>query len=83
MGTIASRQAREIIHNSARVIAIEMICASQAIHLENAEKELAPATRAYLEKIREICPPLEGDRAISDQMEELAQFILKDNSLVK
>lgn len=83
MGTIASRQAREIIHNSARVIAIEMICASQAIYLENAEKELAPATRAYLEKIREICPPLESDRAISDQMEELAQFILKDNSLVK
>ncbi|NHC40453.1 histidine ammonia-lyase [Bacillus sp. MM2020_1] len=81
MGTIASRQAREIIHNSARVIAIEMICASQAIYLENAEKELAPATRAYLEKIRNICPPLETDRAISDQMEELAQFILKDNSL--
>ncbi|ETI69491.1 histidine ammonia-lyase [Neobacillus vireti] len=82
MGTIASRQAREIIHNSARVIAIEMICASQAIYLEQAEKELAPATRAYLEKIRAICPPLESDRAISDQMEELAQFILNDQSLV-
>ncbi|MFZ7942808.1 histidine ammonia-lyase [Neobacillus sp. 19] len=82
MGTIASRQAREIIHNSARVIAIEMICASQAIYLEKAEKELAPATRAYLEKIREICPPLESDRAISDQMEELAQFILRDQSLL-
>ena len=81
MGTIASRQAREIIHNSARVIAIEMICASQAIYLEKAEKELAPATRAYLEKIREICPPLEGDRAISDEMEELAQFILRENVL--
>jgi histidine ammonia-lyase len=82
MGTIASRQAREIIHNSARVIAIEMICASQAIYLEKVEKELAPATRAYLEKIREICPPLESDRAISDEMEELAQFILRENILV-
>jgi histidine ammonia-lyase len=81
MGTIASRQAREIIHNSARVIAIEMICASQAIYLEKAEKELAPATRTYLEKIREICPPLEGDRAISDEMEELAQYILRENVL--
>ena len=81
MGTIASRQAREIIHNSARVIAIEMICASQAIYLEKAEKELAPATRAYLEEIREICPPLEGDRAISDEMEELAQYILRENVL--
>ncbi|WP_286231560.1 histidine ammonia-lyase [Neobacillus mesonae] len=81
MGTIASRQAREIIHNSARVIAIEMICASQAIYLEGAERDLAPKTREFLEKIREICPPLESDRAISDQMEELAQFILRENLL--
>jgi len=81
MGTIASRQARDIIHNSARVIAIEMICASQAIYLEKAENQLAPATREYLEKIRAICPPLESDRAISDQMEELAQFILREDAL--
>ncbi|MEH7122482.1 histidine ammonia-lyase [Bacillus sp. JJ1773] len=81
MGTIGSRQAREIIHNSARVIAIEMICASQAIYLEKAESQLAPATREYLEKVRAICPPLESDRAISDQMEELAQFILRADVL--
>ncbi|MBU8880500.1 histidine ammonia-lyase [Bacillus sp. FJAT-29790] len=81
MGTIASRQAREIIHNSARVIAIEMICASQAIYLEKAENQLAPVTRDFLEKVREICPPLESDRAISDQMEELAQFILREDVL--
>lgn len=81
MGTIGSRQAREIIHNSARVIAIEMICASQAIYLEKAENQLAPATRNYLDKIRAICPPLETDRAISDQMEELAQFLLRDDTL--
>ncbi|QQE74042.1 aromatic amino acid lyase [Brevibacillus composti] len=81
MGTIAARQARDIIHNAARVIAIEMICASQAIYLEKAENQLAPATRAYLEKVRQICPPLESDRAISDQVEELAQFILREDVL--
>lgn len=81
MGTSGSRQAREIVHNAARVIAIEMICASQAIYLEKAENQLAPATRAFLEKVRAICPPLESDRAISDQMEELAQFILKEDVL--
>ena len=81
MGTIGSRQAREIIHNSARVIAIELICASQAIYLEKAESHLATATREYLEKVRRICPPLEGDRAISDQMEELAQYILREDVL--
>ncbi|WP_252501598.1 histidine ammonia-lyase [Sporosarcina sp. Marseille-Q4943] len=81
MGTIGSRQAREIIHNSARVIAIEMICASQAIYLEGAENQLAPATKEYLERIREICPPLKGDRAISDEIEALAQFILRADIL--
>ena len=81
MGTIAARQARDIIHNATRVIAIEMICASQAIYLEKAENQLAPATRAYLEKVRQICPPLESDRAISDQVEELAQFILREDVL--
>ncbi|MFK4998523.1 aromatic amino acid lyase [Bacillus sp. N9] len=81
MGTIAARQAREIIHNSARVIAIEMICASQAIYLEQAENQLAPATKEYLEKVRQICPPLESDRAIADQMEELAQSILREDML--
>ncbi|ARJ37671.1 histidine ammonia-lyase [Sporosarcina ureae] len=81
MGTIGSRQAREIIHNSSRVIAIELICASQAIHLEQAEKELAPATKAYLEKVRTICPPLEADRDISQQIEALSTFILREDIL--
>lgn len=81
MGTIGSRQAREIVHNSARVIAIELICASQAIYLEKAENQLAPATRDYLEKVREICLPLDSDRAISDQMEALAQYILREDVL--
>ncbi|WP_153722916.1 histidine ammonia-lyase [Sporosarcina cascadiensis] len=83
MGTIGSRQAREIIHNSARVIAIELICASQAIHLDHAESELAPATKSYLEKVREICPPLLGDRDISEQIEQLAQFLLRDDTLTQ
>lgn len=78
MGTIGSRQAREIIHNSARVIAIEMICSSQAIYLEEAEDQLAPATRDYLEKVRSICPPLESDRDISEEIEALATFILRN-----
>ena len=81
MGTIGSRQAREIVHNSARVIAIELICASQAIYLEKAENQLAPATRDYLEKVRAICPPLDSDRAISDQMEALAHYILREDVL--
>ena len=51
MGTIAARQVRQIVHNAARVIAIELICASQAIYLEKAEGRLAPTTSAFLKKV--------------------------------
>ena len=54
MGTIAAGQVRQIVHNTARVIAIELICASQAIYLEKAEDQLAPTTSAYLKKVRQF-----------------------------
>ncbi|WP_236708046.1 histidine ammonia-lyase [Brevibacillus choshinensis] len=78
MGTIAARQAREIIGNASRVIAIEMICASQAIYLEQAEAELAPRTRKHLEWVREVIPPLTTDTAINEQIELLAKAILAE-----
>ncbi|MYL60818.1 histidine ammonia-lyase, partial [Virgibacillus halodenitrificans] len=69
MGTIGSRQARDIVHNTAKVIAIELISASQAIYLDEAEDMLAPATKKYLDMVREICPPLKGDQDISEEIE--------------
>ncbi|MFJ8238081.1 histidine ammonia-lyase [Ureibacillus sp. NPDC094379] len=82
MGTTAARQVRNIVQNAARVIAIEMISASQAIYLESAENQLSPITRGFLEKIREICPPLEQDRSISDEVEAVAQFLLETDTLI-
>lgn len=76
MGTIGSRQVREMTKNSARVIAIEFICASQAIYLQQVEEKLSSKTKNQLEKIREVCPVLESDRDISSQIEELAVHIL-------
>ncbi|ETT86832.1 histidine ammonia-lyase [Viridibacillus sp. FSL R5-0477] len=82
MGTTAARQVHQIVHNVARVIAIELIAASQAIYLEKIEDQLAPGTRAYLEKVREICPPLTADKAISEETEALAKFLLQSNDLL-
>lgn len=79
MGTIGARQAREVVHNAARVIAIELICASQAIYLEAAEGQLSPVTRSYLEEVREICPPLERDQDISESIEELSKHVINHN----
>jgi len=76
MGTIGARQAREIVHNAARVIAIEMICASQAIHFEDAAAACAPRTRAHLEWVRAMVPPFAQDTSLSAHIERLADAIL-------
>lgn len=83
MGTIAARQARQIVHNAARVIAIELICASQAIYLEQAEELLAPITSGFLKTVRQFCPPLTTDQPIGDEIEALANFLLVSDELVK
>lgn len=83
MGTTSARQVRQIVRNAALVIAIEMICASQAIYLDKAEEQLSPTTRKYLEKVREFCPPLLADQPIGDEIEALAEYLLTSDALVK
>lgn len=83
MGTIAARQVYQIVRNTARVIAIEMICASQAIYLEKAEEQLAPITGAFLNKVRHFCPPLSTDQPIGDEIEALATYLLGSDELVE
>ncbi|TCP21060.1 histidine ammonia-lyase [Scopulibacillus darangshiensis] len=78
MGTIAARQVREIVGNAARVIAIEMICASQAISLQKADQDMAPRTRQHLEWVRGIIPPLTQDTSISEQIDKLGQALLSE-----
>ncbi|MFJ7663000.1 histidine ammonia-lyase [Lysinibacillus sp. NPDC097162] len=82
MGTTAARQVRQIVHNSARVLAIELIAASQAIYLEQAEQQLAPITRKYLDIVRSFCPPLKGDKAIGEETEALANYLLNSNDIL-
>nr|WP_245671985.1 histidine ammonia-lyase [Caryophanon latum] len=81
MGTTSARQARQIAHNVAKVIAIEMICASQAIYLDHAEEQLAPRTKQFLEHVRAICPPLLTDQPIGDEIEALAHYLLTTNDV--
>lgn len=82
MGTTSARQARQMTHNTAKVIAIELICASQAIYLIGCEEQLAPRTRQFLQTVRSYCPPLETDKAIGDEIELLAQYLLNSNDLL-
>ncbi len=67
MGTIAARKCKEILHNTEHVIAVELLCAAQALDLLNRQTTLSPGegTRAAWHAIREKIPFLEHDRVLS------------------
>jgi len=74
MGTIASRHAYMIIQNVRRVLAIECICALQAVQYRGIEK-MAPATLAFYKEARKIVPSIVSDRVYSKDIEEMSAWL--------
>jgi len=64
MGTTAARQCREVIRNTRNVIAIELLCAAQALDLFTNLKP-GEGTLAAYRVIREAIPHLDKDRFLS------------------
>jgi histidine ammonia-lyase len=73
MGTTAARQTYEIIKNVRRVIAIEMLCAAQALDFRRARMGKG-TTRAHA-MIRDLVPTLNQDRILTHDIEALAALI--------
>ncbi|GAA0335280.1 histidine ammonia-lyase [Bacillus carboniphilus] len=68
MGTIGSRHAHQVITNTRRVIAIEAICAAQAVEYRGVDK-MATATRNFFNQLREVSPSITVDRIFSKDIE--------------
>ena len=86
MGTTAARTAAMVLDNAQKVIGIELSAASQAIWLreelgQDGIKNLAPATRAAYEYIRQHTDPIEEDIIM---LPELAKFdaLVKDGEII-
>ncbi|KAA0544615.1 histidine ammonia-lyase [Bacillus sp. BGMRC 2118] len=79
MGTIASRHAHMIIQNVRRVLAIECICALQAVQYRGIDK-MSPQTRSFYEEARKIVPSITEDRVFSEDIENLTNWLKKNNS---
>lgn len=75
MGAIAARKARAIVINTSRVLAIELMCAAQAIDLLE-KRKLGKGTRRVYELIRRHVPRLTEDRPPSKDIELIARLIL-------
>ncbi|WP_407672914.1 histidine ammonia-lyase [Paenibacillus profundus] len=80
MGTTAARHAAQVIDNTAKVLAIELICAAEAAVFRGVDK-LAPSTRTLFDKVRELVPPLTTDRSLGKEIEIIASVLSKGEFL--
>ncbi len=74
MGTIAARKCREIVANTENVIAIELLCAAQALDLFTNLKP-GEGTLAAYEAIRRVIPHLQTDRFLAADIAAMRELI--------
>lgn len=79
MGTIAARHAYAIIQNVRRVLAIEAICAMEAVKYRGIEK-MAPQTHHFYQSMRRIVKPITEDRVFSLDIETLTSWLKKQRT---
>ena len=74
MGTISARKCRDIVSNVENVIAIELLCAAQALDLFTNMKP-GEGTLAAYEVIRQVVSHLDKDRIISTDIDAVKQLM--------
>ena len=74
MGPIAGMKALRIVANLRRVLAIELLAGAQALDLMQPNQPSARLAEVHA-TIRELVPPLDGDRNLSNDIELIAQMI--------
>ncbi len=74
MGAFAARKARDVVANTERVIAIELLCAAQALDLQE-RRQLGRGTSRVYSLIRRHVPPMTEDRPPSKDIEVIAGLI--------
>jgi len=74
MGTISARKCREVVQNAENVIAIELLCAAQALDLFT-NMQPGVGTKAAYGVIREAVPRLENDRILSEDIRRVVGLV--------
>ena len=76
MGTIAARQARYVTEHLEVVLAIELLCAAQGLHLRR-PLTANPGVEAAVAVIRERVPPLDEDRILHHDITAVRALIIE------
>lgn len=74
MGAWGAWKARQAVANCRRVLAIELLCACEALEFHE-PKRPAPALRAARDRVRSIIAPLDGDRALGPDITRLEESL--------
>ncbi|MDQ0207671.1 histidine ammonia-lyase [Alkalicoccobacillus murimartini] len=82
MGTTAASHAASIIRNSRVVLAIEAICAAQAVDFRGVN-QLGTHSKQFHQHIREVVPILTTDRVLSTDIENMAEAIKQRRFILK
>jgi tyrosine 2,3-aminomutase len=75
MGLIAARNARRVLRNNEKILAVEFLAAAQAVDLTGRRGGLGPAGRAAYDQVRSVAPALDRDRFMADEIEQVAATI--------
>jgi histidine ammonia-lyase len=79
MGMTGALKLRQIIEHVERIVAIELMCAAQAVEFRRPLKS-SPQLEAVHEAVRKVVPRLEQDRVLAGDIEALASAI-RDGAL--
>ena len=82
MGTIGARKAAEILGNVRRVLAMELMCACQAVDLLGGQEKLGKGTAPAYRAIRAVCDTLEDDRPLYEDINR-CEAVIQDGSLLR
>jgi histidine ammonia-lyase len=80
MGPIAVRKCNEILRNVRNVLAIEMMCAAQAVEFHEGRKP-GRGTKIAYDIIRQHVPPLVDDRVMYNDIEAICKLVESDEIL--
>ncbi|MCZ0718000.1 histidine ammonia-lyase [Aerococcus kribbianus] len=83
MGTIAARHALDIVKNSQRIVATEIMAACQAIDLKEVEPSLGKGARLVYDMVRQQADFIENDKDIEiyDEINKVSKLV-EDGSLI-
>lgn len=74
LASIAARKVLVVLENLARVIAVEYLCAAQALDFQGVEG-MAQMTRRIYERVRRLVSHLERDRFLAPELERLTEAV--------